>query len=1141
MAQRLLYRLRILQQLVSDPPASPPAGSVIEMFWNDSSNEIEVEINGTPSGTPDEIGQKDLHWSVMSGVSSQSGGELVSSYSFCSGTTLNWFGLHVSYPQFPYARKRTTTNSPVCGAPSGGGGGQPAVCDIRFEGAPLVTHATNLTQNNGSIKVTASSSNGDVKFALHDFDYASEGQSTELFPGTFEWTFSGVGPGPHTIWAKDQNRCEAKVQVTVLYKPAETERLRFTWRNLFESRTARVRIFDREYVGDLNEVEAAGPSPFRWLKPKPDGGDLDDKFAPIHGSSIEISFVNTSDFQFLPLSTHDSKRFRCVYEINEGAGFVPMLSGFINPKVNTESFTPTPYTSEMEATDNLNALKEIPFTDDDGNLLRGELKLIKVISFVLQKTGLDLDIQSGINIFETTHAQTASDDPLDQTYVDVECYRSEDGQTMNCYDVLSHILKPFGARVFQSGNRWVIEEIARATEEYSYRLFSYLGEYQSNSTFNPVIDIKNHKESSRAVWADRNQTMEIVPAYGKISVTSRFNYVGCITHGGFEKTDLLPGGTEEDFLGWSLRMPSGVTGVNFRRTEVAVAEGGTAIQSSLSGLPTGFILKRINRSAGEFFFEPGAWSGNLRNAYIESDLKSLQYGPGDKIRFFFDYLSSFTDNYEFLVIRFAVKIGNNWLQRDFTWGASEAIVRLYPSPSSEFQKFDKEFLLPAVSDITDTTVQVRIYFYAHEFFDAGLPGGSDASDDLRALFNPTADVQDDLRVDWLYGILSHRFRVFSELFFKTGLSNDSPNIVLPDDYGTSGFYWSKIKILRDHEGVDVDPNKGFHSFFVDNVFMDFFPRGQAPPETETISNEITKQIAETLEVELFNFDSPANIRNAKNMYNNHFRLASGAPTTKWTRSGTSELIPLQRILLSVLTANHQAPTFRITGSVIGDQFRIRPDNSVRITKKGSSMAITNPDFAANLNGWSQTGSGIAFSWTADNDGSAQVDLAGATDSQKIYQDIVHSGGHIEVSVNVQLVDTQGVREDNLVLLFWKDGKIVHTERMTILQNSGGGREFKYVAHAPKGIDRIGFYFQHVNGVGDCKYNVGKFHPVGVEVKEIYQISDYSFDERHDRYGLELTQISQSYISLLGIDTGGNNQSGAGVGGAYSDAYSDAYA
>src|SRR5690606_30657128 len=114
------------------------------------------------------------------------------------------------------------------------------------------------------------------------------------------------------------------------------------------------------------------------------------------------------------------------------------------------------------------------------------------------------------------------DDPLDQTYIDVACYR-EDGKAFNCWDVLAAILKPFGARILQYDGQWIIEEIDRAVESHAYRVFSADGNYESNDTFDPIIDVKAPTHEERAALVYQDHSLEVVPAYGKIMLTSQLN------------------------------------------------------------------------------------------------------------------------------------------------------------------------------------------------------------------------------------------------------------------------------------------------------------------------------------------------------------------------------------------------------------------------------------------------------------------------------------------------------------------------------------------------------------------------------------------------------------------------------------------
>src|SRR5690606_7491596 len=277
-------------------------------------------------------------------------------------------------------------------------------------------------------------------------------------------------------------------------------------------------------------------------KPKPEGGEVDDPFIPLHPTSGSIFITAEENYLFLPLWASHDRKYRVVRSVNHGDGWTEVWQGFIAPVAyNQDLRISQPYVLEIPVRDNIQKLSEIRFADDNGNFLTGRMSLIKIIAFALSKTGLNLKIRAGINIFETRMDTTESDDPLAQTYVDVSCYQKlEDDKVVSffCSEVLTEILRPFGARLVQGEGMWIIEEIKRASAPYAYRIFNSDGEYESNGVTDHIIDAKNASEEDRAVPISV-PSLGINTAYGRIKIVSKFNYIGSIISGGFEKTDLL--------------------------------------------------------------------------------------------------------------------------------------------------------------------------------------------------------------------------------------------------------------------------------------------------------------------------------------------------------------------------------------------------------------------------------------------------------------------------------------------------------------------------------------------------------------------------------------------------------------------------
>jgi hypothetical protein len=1144
------YRLANIV-ITSTVDAALANGDELIIMWDDVADNFSITKNGsafTTAGTL--LGILDTNYTIIIGVSSTEGGYAIAGYSFCDSTTLNWFRMVTTYPVYPFFELQTTANSPVCAT-----GGTGAVCDIKFSGPPTITHSTDKSTG-GSITATATSSNGATRYSLGKYTNYADMTNTS-------GTFTSLPPGDWTLTAKDTNDCTAILNFKILFKPAEAEHYRFSWHTqpLGQGTTydARLRIYEREYVGDLVEIDKGDESPFRLFKPRI-SGHLDDKLFPIHPSSATLSLIAQQDYQFLPLFTQDDKKYRCVYEINTSGTWEEVWQGFITPSVYREDFISTPYSVEIQITDNVRTLEKEKFTDDDDNLLNGSMKLIKVIHHIMKRTGLNLKIRSGVNIFETNHTTTATSDPLDQTYIDVACYR-EGTEPFTCWEVLEAILRPFGARIVLSDNQWLIEEIDRAYEGYAYRVFDTSGNYESNSTYDPVIDVKGSAYLDRAAMVDEDQSMEVIPAHGKIEVKSKLNYIGSIVSGGFEKEDLLSPGSEvfkigqgiftseEGFRDWTLRQPSGVSGVSFGR--IVVSNRG---DSSRTGLKT--TKEDLTKSVGAFYYTPGlgdvlGWSGNLRDAYLESSVKPYEYGPGDELKFYFEYSTPARPEYEFMVLRVVLKVGSNYLQQDLTWGAAESIYRSYPAVSNSLQKFELSVPVPTTTVLVDSTVQVRIYFYAKDFYDYGTPSiTADPADGVAGLKTlVTTGINYDYRVDirqedTINGV-TNAFRAFRELRIAAAAEVLPFGAIQAGDYNatTNPRIWWPIKGIIENTNINNRTRGADLKFYIDNVSLDALINGQPPPEEDVINLTISKYINENLEVELYNFDVP-DIVNAKNMYNNYFRLSNGTPTALWKRSGIDESLPIQSILLKVLGANHSAPTFRITGTFVNEFQRIGFKNYLKITKHGSSLSAVNTEFTSDLSSWEQSVLGETFTWTADNSGSAEVTLTGAgTDSKKLYQAISHKGGYVRFTVNLKALPTAGnTREDVLHAIFYNGTKIIHTEKMVIFAGltSDTTYDFTYTAFAPGEVTHIGFYIKNVSGSGTCEFQVTQFKPEGTDIEEIYQIADYASNEIANEYTFELMQMSKSFISLAGIDTGGNNQSGGTTGREHSSAYSSAY-
>src|SRR5690606_3402998 len=102
-----------------------------------------------------------------------------------------------------------------------------------------------------------------------------------------------------------------------------------------------------------------------------------------------------------------------------------------------------------------------------------------LIAYILKKTGLNLNIRVGINLYAVGMDTTDADDPLDQAYVDCDTYYINTNDPTLDY-VLRQILESFGACIIQEFGVWNIVRVEERVGEYDYREFNADGDYVGN-------------------------------------------------------------------------------------------------------------------------------------------------------------------------------------------------------------------------------------------------------------------------------------------------------------------------------------------------------------------------------------------------------------------------------------------------------------------------------------------------------------------------------------------------------------------------------------------------------------------------------------------------------------------------------------
>ena len=812
-------------------------------------------------------------------------------YQYCEGTTLHKVGTSNG---FPYGTLSNNLNNSECLlAP---------VCDLDISSLYSITPATGPSNADGEITISAASSNGTIKYSLNPaFVYATDGQTSS--------TFSGLLPQFYTIYAKDAVGCQDnitfEIPVTTVY--GVRHRLDFTDLHVLSGKSVRFDIEERAYVGAIEEMCGMESSPLivRYE------GDRDDPNIAMVPSHTTINIKVETEGQYTHLSTSasgtvDDRKYKGKLYIGEDIGSLELYHvGYAVPQFHQEPYLFPPYPLRVTFSDQLGEMKNHGFYDLYGNKIKGELKIIKVIAEILKKTSLELPIRCGVNVFDSGMTTAATDDPFDQAYIDTRIFRGAKDVPIKCDVVINEIMKTFRAQFFQSQGVWWIIRSSDAVGTFAYREFDVNGDYVSNSTFNPIVELGTPTEiraGEGMFFINRSQLLEYVKNYGRFSIVNDLKKDGnLIDEGRFESEDIqeLASGNQT-FNRWNVLLGQG--GVKFGHETVVNGD-----------------------STGAFYFDLESALTTQTDTILYSDVIPMDESQGHKIRLKFQYFITpiFKVPYIRLAWSFKVRVSTDLSYRWLTYlsngslgySSTEQRNEIYVSSFDAWQTFDL-LALTSYGGLPIDQFQISFYFHNHYGRDYADRAALKA-DTVTVYANPEGlkrmIVDDDTSKTAIYTS-------------EYSLDADSPPQVLrPDDYNsvTNPVVWRLDKIISLGIGSQITGLVSRIKF--DNVSLAFYPNILTPvtqiidpPETLTYSEEVDDLVEPSFDMDVLlgdviRFDDEFT-RNERYIYRSYLRLSDGTPTLNWHRSGVLEAKRILQITLEDYIAQFSEPQRKLSGA-----------------------------------------------------------------------------------------------------------------------------------------------------------------------------------------------------------------------------------
>lgn len=816
-------------------------------------------------------------------------GNISDLYKACDGTALDSIG---TTSTFPYGTYSVSSNHPSCYVAP--------VCDLEISSTYSVTKASGPSTADGSFTVSATSSNGTPKFSLNSsFDYTTDGTAS---PATFSSRFAGT----YTVYCKDSLGCLDTIIIEIGVSTTYGVRWRLEYDDDLNANTSRIDILERDYSGSVTEIKGAG-NPFE-LEYK---GDINNPYKAIVPSVATIGLMCTSSGQFEDIFTSDDRKYLVKFYKNTGSGLTLKWTGYCIPELYEEPYLFEPFPLTINATDGLAELSSQDFLDENENRYKGNLSSLSIIASALKTTGLEINIRSAVNIFDASMNTTVDDDPLDQAYVDTRIFYNDQKEPLDLNFVVTAVLEPFGARLFQSQGVWWIQRIEYSvTTNVIYREYDFEGTYITNDTLNPILYLKASDQTNRVCWRDSSQRRGFNPQYGTFVITHNLAFDGnIIDEGGFEEEDLE---TDSDgnqfFKNWRFLI------------------GQTSETFGFEALPdgTGCFFTKFSE------FTNTQNDSKLYTIDIPISVLGGTFGVGDYFKIQFDVNVIPYNNVPWIRMAWQLRFTNNTTgdyyemrpafgdRQDYEIN-EEVINEIYIEEYNTFKTKDLGFFVPPVT-ADDATIRFTLRFHNHYGRDYSGDRTVDADyNGMRAL--ATVDLPTDYRL--YFGDTA----VVSTSYYKLVGTSDAesrPEVIEQDDYNsmTNPRKWVLQEDIFIGYGTSLVQKIQF-----DNVQIAFFPfisdvNGSGnikPPEKVTHEREVNSLVKPKFEKPIYLGDVPV-FNNAHLVYKGFFKLSDDSPTTLWTRQGVTESRELLEILLGDYSAQMSLPVRKLTGAMLTDTF-----------------------------------------------------------------------------------------------------------------------------------------------------------------------------------------------------------------------------
>jgi len=313
-----------------------------------------------------------------------------------------------------------------------------------------------------------------------------------------------------------------------------------------------VEIYDDGFLGHLpTEIEG-----YAVLK----SGKVEEIASIFKGTGLELNIQANAGRKFDEFFTSDERTFKVIYKRNGSTLFI----GWIEPEGYYESFTADTWFIQVNCLDGLSYLENLSYVQPSGLIWSGQQTALEIITNALERTNLDLDVFTNIDVFYT--GADENEDILGNIYFNVGRFYRDDGETiMSCEDVLKDLLRIFGASIIQYNGRWLIYKINQlyTSQIPAFWMYDYQGTPKLGLIYTPGLilrELGSQINNFPLFHCNTNQQLGLEKGIGSLRIYYEYGFLKELVSNPYLVNDgvTLPG--------WSI-IDNSVVELNYNTTQ----------------------------------------------------------------------------------------------------------------------------------------------------------------------------------------------------------------------------------------------------------------------------------------------------------------------------------------------------------------------------------------------------------------------------------------------------------------------------------------------------------------------------------------------------------------------------------------------